>query len=132
MFLKDHLKEEYLDAYLNNRNYIIEQLINKWAHRFGVESLNELIIKDKIKENCDEGVKEAEKSLEINEDFEYKQETHQKCLNLKDLELTNPEQSEIKPNLSQNSKEDNLNVEKLPLPSINNLRKWIKSEKKAS
>ena len=40
MSLKDHLKDTYQKAYLDKNNLVLENIINKWAHRFGVESLN--------------------------------------------------------------------------------------------
>jgi len=45
MFLKDHLKEAYQKVPLYKNHLVLNNVIDKWAHRFGVESMNELIFK---------------------------------------------------------------------------------------
>ena len=40
MFLKDHLKDTYQKASLEKNNLILESVINRWVHRFGLETMN--------------------------------------------------------------------------------------------
>ena len=59
MFLKDQLKETYQKASLEKNNFVLENVINRWAHRFGVQSINELIVKNQEQINLiEEGLKE--------------------------------------------------------------------------
>ena len=46
MFLKDYLKDIYQKASFDKNHLIVENIINRWAHRFGIESLNDLLIHD--------------------------------------------------------------------------------------
>ena len=46
-------------------------------------------------------------------------------------EINNKEKYECYKNKNKNENE-NIDIEELPLPNINNLRKWISKEKKAS
>ncbi len=164
MFLKDHLKDTYQKASFVKNYSILENLVNRWVHRFGIESLNELIEenKDQIKsigeyqeeENKDqiksiEEYQEEENKDQIKSIEEYQEEENKDQINLEFLENV-PNQVEInfksnKVKVSNNNgivRDDiyelNKNIseyvdkENLPLPNINNLRKWIKNEKKAS
>ena len=60
---------------------------------------------------------------------------HQKEIDFKSKEkkITNNTKI-VNENIKESNKYDYKNIEKeeLPLPNINNLRKWIKNEKKAS
>ena len=51
MFLKDHLKYTYQKASFDKNHLMVENIINRWANRFGIESFNELFVKnqDQIK-----------------------------------------------------------------------------------
>ena len=40
MFLKDYLIDTYQKASLEKNNVILENVINRWAHRFGIETIN--------------------------------------------------------------------------------------------
>ena len=51
MFLKDQLKDTYQKASLEKNNFVLENVINRWAHRFGAQSINELIVKDQQQNN---------------------------------------------------------------------------------
>ena len=68
--------------------------------------------------------------MELFEDFEYQEEIGFKSNVLKKLndnEIVNKDNYE-----SYENKSEYMEIEKLPLPNINNLRKWIKKQKKAS
>ena len=57
MFLKDYLKEVFNKASLENDILIKENIIIKWVHRFGLDSLNDLLRQNLvlIEEDKEEG-----------------------------------------------------------------------------
>ena len=75
MFLKDHLKDTYQKASFDKNHLMVENIINRWAHRFGIESLNELFVKnqDQIKLIEEDQVKENQINLELLENVQYKE-----------------------------------------------------------
>ena len=128
MLLKNHLKEVFKKASSENNILLKENIVLKWVHRFGIDSLNGLLIHGSVQE-------------------EYQQEENQEqfrseSLNtLEKLSKTNCESSYLK--ISKNNQLFNINKDsrqinqyiktiKLPLPNIKNLRKWINKDKKAS
>ena len=128
MLLKNHLIEVFKKASLENNFLLKENIVLKWVHRFGIDSLNDLLIHSPVqKENYEE---EKEEQIRL-ESFK----------NLENLEETNSESNYLKiSNNNQvfNTKKDfnqinqNIKTPKLPLPNIKNLRKWINKDKKAS
>ena len=46
MFLKDHLKEVFYKASLENNKFVKENILKKWVHRFGFDSLNDLLLQN--------------------------------------------------------------------------------------
>ena len=164
MFLKDHLKDTYQKASFDKNHLILENTVNKWVHRFGIESLNELIEENQNQINLKEKYQEEENQNQINLIEKYQEEENQDQINLKEeyqekenqnqvnLELLENVQSQVEIDFKSNetkilnnngithkdiyelntNKSEYVDKEKLPLPNINNLRKWIKNEKKAS
>ncbi len=65
MFLKDHLLDTYQKASLEKNNSTLESVINIWAHRFGIETINELVDKDQDQINLIED-QEEENQDQIN------------------------------------------------------------------
>ena len=134
MFLKDHLKDTYQKASFDNNHLMLENIINVWAHRFGPESLNELVVKnqdqfklteeDQVEANQNQINLEFLKNVQYEEEIEFKPKETKKSNNTeiidKDISGSYKNESEYK------------GTEELPLPNINNLRKWINNEKKAS
>ena len=147
MFLKDHLKDTYQKASLEKNNLILENVINRWAHRFGIETINELVVKDQDQINLIEDQEEEDQDqINLIKDQEEEDQDqislallenvqHQKEIDFKSKEekITNNTKI-VNKNINESYKYDYKNIEKeeLPLPNINNLRKWIKTEKKAS
>ena len=43
MLLKNHLKEVFKKASLENNILLKENIVLKWVHRFGIDSLNDLL-----------------------------------------------------------------------------------------
>ena len=143
MLLKNHLIEVFKQASLENNFLLKENVVLKWVHRFGIDSLNDLLIHSSLqKENqreeenqeqislIDEVHKENQEQskLELSKTFENIEETKWES---NGLETASSNQISSK---NQNSNKINQFTEnpKLPLPYIKNLRKWIKNDKKAS
>jgi len=158
MLLKNHLVEVFKQASLENNFLLKENVVLKWVHRFGIDSLNDLLIHSSLqKENQPEEENQENTSL-IDEVHEENQE--QKTLIDENNEEENQEQIRLESlkileNLEEKNRESNylkiansnqvfnikedanqvnkyIKTSKLPLPNIKNLRKWINKDKKAS
>ncbi len=143
MLLKNHLIEVFKKASLENNFLLKENVVLKWVHRFGIDSLNDLLIYSSLqKENQREEENQEQISL-IDELHEENQEQIKFELSktFENIEETNCESNYLKiSNNNQifNTKQDSnqinqyIKTPKLPLPNIKNLRKWINKDKKAS
>ena len=143
MLLKNHLIEVFKKASLENNFLLKENVVLKWVHRFGIDSLNDLLIHSSIqKENKREEENQEQISL-IDEVHEENQEQIKLELSktFENIEETKWESngletagSNVISSKNQNSNKINQFTEtpKLPLPYIKNLRKWINNDKKAS
>ena len=49
MLLKNHLIEVFKQASLENNFLLKENVVLKWVHRFGIDSLNDLLIHRSLK-----------------------------------------------------------------------------------
>ena len=134
MFLKDHLKDTYQKASFDKNHLMLENIINVWAHRFGPESLNELFVKNqdqfKLTEEDQAEASQNQINLELLKSVQYEKE-----IEFKPKETKTPNNTEIiDKNIygSYKNESEYKDTEELPLPNINNLRKWINNEKKAS
>ena len=151
MLLKNHLIEVFKKASLENNFLLKENVVLKWVHRFGIDSLNDLLIHSSLqKENQREEENQEQISLidEVHEENQEQisliDEVHEENQEQFKLELSktfeNIEETKWESNglerssKNQNSKKINQFTEtpKLPLPYIKNLRKWINNDKKAS
>ena len=132
MFLKDHLKDTYQKASFDKNHLMVENIINRWAHRFGIESLNELCVnnQDQIKLIEEDQVKENQINLELLENVQYEEDIEFKTKETKRFNNTEIIDKDIYG--SDKYKSEYKETEELPLPNINNLRKWINNNKKAS
>ena len=137
MLLKNHLIEVFKQASLENNFLLKENVVLKWVHRFGIDSLNDLLIHSSLqKENqehislIDEVHEENQEQikLELSKTFENIEKTK-----MESNGLETASSNEIS---SKNQKSNKINqfteTSKLPLPYIKNLRKWINNDKKAS
>jgi len=143
MLLKNHLIEVFKKASLENNFLLKENVVLKWVHRFGIDSLNDLLIHSSLqKENQREEENQEQISLidEVHEENQeqIKLELSKTFENIEErkwesnsLETSSSNEISIK---NQNSNKINQFTEtpKLPLPYIKNLRKWINNDKKAS
>ena len=143
MLLKNHLIEVFKQASLENNFLLKENVVLKWVHRFGIDSLNDLLIHSSPQ-------KEYQRDEENQEQISLIDEVHEENQEQIKLELSktfeNIEETKWESNgletASENeisSKKQNSNkinqfteTPKLPLPYIKNLRKWINNDKKAS
>ena len=151
MFLKDHLKDTYQKASFDKNHLMLENIINVWAHRFGPESLNELFVKnqDQFKLIEEDQAESSQNQINLELIEEDQAEANQNQINLELLKnVQYEEEIEFKPKEtktpnntetidkdiygSYKNESEYKDTEELPLPNINNLRKWINNEKKAS
>ena len=131
-----------------------ENIVLKWVHRFGIDSLNDLLIHSPVqKENHEEENQEQITLIDENHEEENQEqitlidenheEENQEQIRLESFKtLENLEESNYlkisKNNQVFNVKQDSnqinqyIKTPKLPLPNIKNLRKWINKDKKAS
>ena len=160
MLLKNHLIEVFKQASLENNLLLKENVVFKWVHRFGIDSLNDLLIHtpvlreyqheeenqeqisliDEVNEEenqeqfslIDE-VNEEENQEQISLIGEVNEEENQEKIKWKKTELQTFRSNEIifKNQDSHNIKKYTKNL-KSPLPYIKDLRKWINKDKKAS
>ena len=130
MLLKNHLIAVFKKASLENNFLLKENIVLKWVHRYGIDSLNDLLIHSSVpKENQNEQENQEQISLicEVNEE-----ENLEKIK----LESTNLQISRSNEIISKN--QDYIKIkqytknQKSPLPYIDTLRKWINNDKKAS
>ncbi len=143
MHLKNHLIEVFKQASLENNFLLKENVVLKWVHRFGIDSLNDLLIHSSLqKENQRE--EENQEQISLIDDVHEENQEQIKLELLKTFE--NIEETKWESNgletasineissKKQNSNKINQFTEnpKLPLPYIKNLRKWINNDKKAS
>ena len=143
MLLKNHLIEVFKQASLENNFLLKENVVLKWVHRFGIDSLNDLLIHSSLqKENQREEVNQEQISLidEVHEENQeqIKPELSKTFENIEERkwESNSLETSSSNEISSKNKNSNKINqfteTPKLPLPYIKNLRKWINNDKKAS
>jgi len=144
MLLKNHLIEVFKKASSENNFLLKENVVLKWVHRFGIDSLNDLLIHSSLqKENQREEENQEQTTLidEVDEEENQEQNKLEYLKTLENLEETNCESNYLKisnNNKFYNTKQDSnqinqyIKTPKLPLPNIKNLRKWINKDKKAS
>ena len=159
MLLKNHLIEVLKKASSENNILLKENIVLKWVHRFGIDSLNDLFInapalreylleeenqeQTTLMDDVDEEENQEQITLIDGLDEEENQEQIKLELSktLENIEETKRELNDIETSASNEifNKDQNSNYIKelpdirgLPLPNIKNLRKWISKDKKAS
>ena len=151
MLLKNHLIEVFKQASLDNNFLLKENVVLKWVHRFGIDSLNDLLIHSSLEKENQEQISLIDEIHEENqEQISLIDNVHEENQEQIKLELSktfeNIEETKMESNgletarsneissKNQNSNKINQFTEtpKLPLPYIKNLRKWINNDKKAS
>ena len=144
MLLKNHLIEVFQKASSENNILLKENIVLKWVHRFGINSLNDLLINSSELKEYQHEKENPEQITLINENHEEKNQEQIRLESLKTLE--NIEETDCESNYLKisnnnqffntkkysNQKNQYIKTPKLPLPNIKNLRKWINKDKKAS
>ena len=144
MLLKNHLIEVFKKA-SSEKNFLLkENIVLKWVHRFGIDSLNDLLIHSSApKENQHKQENQEQMSLidEVNEKENQEIIRLELLKNSGNREETNWESTDLETsrsneiigkNLDSNKIKQYKNTQKSPLPYIKNLRKWINNDKKVS
>ena len=128
MLLKNHLIEVFKKASSENNFLLKENIVLKWVHRFGIDSLNDLLIHSPVQMKNHEEENQGQIRLKSLKTLENLEETNCESNYLK---ISNNNQVF---NIKQESNQVNqyLKTPILPLPNIKNLRKWINKDKKAS
>ena len=129
MLLKNHLIEVFKQASLENNFLLKENVVLKWVHRFGINSLNDLLVHSQgLREYQYEEENQEQIKLELSKTVENIEETK--------WESKRPETSSSNGIFSKDQNSNDIkqfvDTKKLPLPNIKNLRKWINNDKKAS
>ena len=143
MLLKNHLIEVFKKASSENNILLKENIVLKWVHRFGIDSLNDLLIQSPVqKKNYEEENQEQITLIDENHEEENQEQIMIEALKtIENSEETNSESNYLKisnnnqvVNIKKDSNQINQYIKnpKLPLPNIKNLRKWINKDKKAS
>jgi len=143
MLLKNHLIEVFKQASLENNFLLKENVVLKWVHRFGIDSLNDLLIHSSPQKENERDEENQEQISLIDEVHEENQEQIKLELSktFENIEETKWESNGLETTSSNEVSSKNQNFHKinqftetpkLPLPYIKNLRKWINNDKKAS
>ena len=144
MLLKNHLIEVFKKASSENNILLKENIVLKWVHRFGIDSLNDLFTHapDLRKYQLEEENQEQTTLMnELDEEENQEQIKVEVSKTLENIEETKWELNHLETSISNGifNKDQNSNnikeipdIRELPLPNIKNLRKWINKNKKAS
>ncbi len=158
MLLKNHLVEVFKKASSENNILLKENIVLRWVHRFGIDSLNDLLIQTPdlkeyhleedqeetiLLDEVDEEEDQEETILldEVDEEEDQEQIKFQLSKTFEYMEETKRESNRLETSISDgilNKDQNSHNIkrindaQKLPLPNIKNLRKWINNDKKAS
>ena len=137
MLLKNHLIEVFKKASLENNLLLKENIVVKWVHRFGFDSLNDLLIHSSLQKENQEQISLIEEmpeenqkqiKLELSKTFENIEERKWESNHLE----TSSSNGIFNKDQNSNNIKEPTDIQKLPLPNIKNLRKWINKDKKAS
>ena len=144
MLLKNHLIEVFKKASSEDNILLKENIVLKWVHRFGIDSLNDLLIHTPalreyqleeenqehttLMDEVDEEENQEQIKLELSKTFENIEETKWESNRL-ETSISNGIFSKVQ---NSNNIKKLIDTQKLPLPNIKNLRKWINNDKKAS
>ena len=68
MLLKNHLIEVFKQASLENNFLLKENVVLKWVHRFGIDSLNDLLIHSSLQKENQEQISLIDEVHEENQE----------------------------------------------------------------
>ena len=143
MLLKNHLIEVFKQASLEKNSLLKDNVVLKWVHRFGIDSLNDLLINTpalreyQLEEENQEQTTLMEEVEEENQD-QIKLDLSKTLENIEETKWesklleTSSSNGIFRKDQNSNNIKQLTNEQNLPLPNIKNLRKWINNDKKAS
>ena len=144
MLLKNDLIEVFKKASSENNVLLKENIVLKWVHRFGIDSLNDLLIHTpslmeyQNKEENEEQTNLIDKVDKEENEEHIKLESSKTFENTEEIKWESNRLETFSSNRILNKDQNSNNIEqiadtqKLPLPNIKNFRKWINKDKKAS
>ncbi len=128
MLLKHRLIEVFKKASSENNILLKENIVLKWVHRFGIDSLNDLLIHSSvIREYLHKEENQEQIKLDLLKTSENIEVTNWESNGLE----TSSRNGIFSKNQNSNKIKQFTNSQKSPLPNIKNLRKWINNDKKA-
>ena len=130
MLLKNHLIEVFKKASLENNFLLKENIVLKWVHRFGIDSLSDLLIHSSVLKEK-QNKKENQEQISLIDEVNVEENQEEKKWELTDLQ-TSRSNEKITKNQDSDKIKKYTKTQKSPLPYIKNLRKWINNDKKAS
>ncbi len=110
MLLKNHLIEVFKKASSENDILLKDNIVLKWVHRFGINSLNDLLIHSPVLR-----------------EYQHEEKNQEKII----LESTDIQTSWSNQIISKNQYSNKIkytNIQKLTLLYIENLRRWINKD----
>ena len=131
MLLKNHLIEVFKQASLENNFLLKENVVLKWVHRFGIDSLNDLLINSSLQKENQEQISLIDEVHEENQE-QIKLELSKTFENIEETKWESNGPETARSNQISNKINQFTENRQLPLPYIKNLRKWINNDKKAS
>jgi len=138
MLLKNQLIEVFKKASSENDILLKENIVLKWVHRFGIDSLNDLLIHSSLQKENQEQTTLMDEVYEEENQEQIKLELLKTVENIEETKWESKRLETSSSNGIFNKDQDSNNIkqlthnQKLPLPNIKNLRKWINNDKKAS
>ncbi|MBO7012279.1 MAG: glycoprotein [Prochlorococcus marinus XMU1422] len=104
MLLKNHLIEVFKQASLENNFLLKENVVSKWVHRFGIDSLNDLLMHSSLQKENQEHISLIDEMHEENQEhislIDEMHEENQEHISLID-EVYEENQEQIKLELSK-------------------------------
>ena len=88
MLLKNHLIEVFKKASSENNFLLKENIVLKWVHRFGIDSLNDLLIHSPVQKENHEEENQEQIMFEALKTIENSEETNSESNYLKISNLT--------------------------------------------
>ena len=144
MLSKNQLIVVFKKASSENNDLLKDNIVLKWVHRFGIDSLNDLLINTSALREYQLEEENQEQTILMDKVDEEKNqelitlESSKTVENIEEIKWAS-KRLETSSNNGIFSKDQNSNNikqptdnQKLPLPNIKNLRKWINNDKKAS
>ena len=117
MLLKNYLIEVFIKASIENNILLKESIVIKWVHRFGIDSLNDLLIHSSLQKENQEQISLIDEVHEENQEqislIDEVHEENQEQISLID-EVHEENQEQIKLELSKTFE----NIEEIKMESI--------------